>query len=277
MKKTIFIILAALVAFASCQQPEFKYVPDNEDVSFLETGASVSLEGQDIVIPIARGVASEELALGINLDDPMGVYTLKTPVVNFEKDQYEGEIVVSYDINALKPVTEYNFSVSFDEKNMSVVGDNVYSVSAMMPLTYKDYGTVTIGYCYVGSLLENKTYTLQKAEFTTNYYKVLGLYGSATDLEFRVDGEYFTPLTPAKNNKWFSGYPLIEVVSAAVHPSYGVMTGWIDPDPEYCPVQGAAGDGTLVVGSAFGFDIYWTVSAGYFGWKSEHLIVSSVK
>lgn len=277
MKKTIFIILAALVAFASCQQPEFKYVPDNEDVSFLETGASVSLEGQDIVIPIARGVASEELALGINLDDPMGVYTLKTPVVNFAKDQYEGEIVVSYDINALKPVTEYNFSVSFDEKNMSVVGDNVYSVSAMMPLTYKDYGTVTIGYCYASSLLENKTYTLQKAEFTTNYYKVLGLYGSATDLEFRVDGEYFTPLTPAKNNKWFSGYPLIEVVSAAVHPSYGVMTGWIDPDPGYCPVQGATGDGTLVEGSAFGFDIYWTVSAVYFGWKSEYLYVSSVK
>ena len=84
-------------------------------------------------------------------------------------------------------------------------------------------------------------------------------------------------LTPAKNNKWFSGYPLIEVVSAAVHPSYGVMTGWIDPDPKFCPVQGAAGDGTLVEGSAFGFDIYWTVSAGYFGWKSEYLYVSSVK
>lgn len=277
MKKTLFIVLAALVAFASCQQPEFIYVPDNEDVSFLETSASVSLEGQDIVIPIARGVATEELALGINLDDPMGVYTLKTPVVTFAKDQYESEIVVSYDITALKPTVEYGFSVSFDEKNMSAVGASVYTVSAMMPLTYKDYGTVTIGYCYAGSLIENKTYTLQRAEFTTNYYKILGIYGSPNDLEFRVDGENFYPLTAPVKNKWYPSYPMIEVVSAAVHPSYGVMTGWIDPDPSYCTIEGAAGDGTLTVGCKVGFDIYWTVSAGYFGWKTENLVVSSVK
>lgn len=273
--KLAIAFCSAVLALWSCQTEKAIYVPDNKNVSFTESNASYTLDGEDIVVPIVRGVADKAASVDIKLVDKLGIYTLKTPTVNFGSGEYTSEVRLSYDINSLMPVVDYAFTLSFDEADMSVVGNNVFNASAMMPLEYEDYGEVTIGYCYFASLMPKKTFTLKKAKFTTDYYMIEGLYGSSPNFEFTVLGDNFEIRTLPKSNKWFS-VPFVEVASGANHPSYGQITGWIDPDTDYCFVTGAAEDNSLVEGSTLEFDIFWTVSAGYFGWYTEYLYVSKV-
>ena len=273
--KIAIAFFSAALLLSACETEKAIYVPENKNVSFPESSANFTLDGNDIVVPIVRGVANEAANITVSLEDEMGVYTLKTPTVQFASGEYASEIRLGYDLETLLPAVDYAFSLSFAEADMSVVGTNVFSARAMMPLEYEDCGTVSIGYCYVASLLPEKTFTLKKAKYTTNYYMIEGLYGSQTDLEITVEGENFILRTPAKSNKWFS-VPLVEVASAANHPSYGQMTGWVDWDTEYCTITGAAEDNSLTVGSTIGFDIYWTVSAGYFGWYTEELVVTEL-
>lgn len=274
--KIAIALFSAALVLPACETEKAIYVPDNKNVSFPSSIGNFQLDGNDLVIPIIRGVANEAASVEIKLEDKMGIYTIKTPTVQFASGEYTSEVRLSYDLSTLLPAIDYSFSLSFDEADMSVVGSNSFQASAMMPLEYEDCGTVSIGYCYVSSMLPDKTFNLKKAKYTTNYYMIEGLYGSDTDLEITVEGDHFILRTPAKSNKWYS-IPLVEVASAANHPSYGQMTGWMDPDTEYCTITGAAEDNSLQVGSTIGFDIYWTVSAGYFGWKTEEIVVTEIK
>lgn len=270
MKKIAYILLAAAVAFASCQKVEFNYTPDNEDVSFPASSETYSLQGQKIEIPIVRGVGKEALSLAISLNDQDGVFTLETPVVNFAANEFEQTIVVSYNLDDLAPAVKYTFNVTFDEKNMSVVGTNMFAASAMMPLEYEPYGEVTVDNSYVKSLFPVKTYELQRAKYTTNYYMIKGMYGSDVDMEFCVRDGLFEVLSPLGTCKYFGTYPLFVIPSGAMHPSYGQFTGYLDPDPEYCYVTGAEADGTLPVGAILEYDVFWTVPAGYFHENFDH-------
>lgn len=278
MKKSIYFLLAAAVAFASCQKVEFNYTPDNEDVSFVNSSESYTLEGQKLEIAIVRGVADEALSLAIALDDEDGVFTLETPVINFAANEYEQKVVVSYDIADLAPAVKYSFAVSFDEHNKSAVGSNKFSASAMMPLEYEPYGEVTVYYSYISPLLPITTYKLNRAKYTTNYYMLEGLYTSKTELEFCVEGENFEILSKFGECKYFPSYPLFEVLTAANFSTYGPLTGWLDSDPEYCCIEGGDADGTLPEGSYIVFDVFWTVSAGYLRdtFTTEVLEVSKV-
>lgn len=275
MKKIAYILLAAAVAFASCQKVEFNYTPDNEDVSFSASSETYSLQGQKIEVPIVRGVGQEAMSLAVSLNDQEGIFTLETPVVNFAANEFEQTIVVSYNIEDLAPAVKYSFDLTFDEKIMSVVGTNKFTASAMMPLEYEPYGEVSVKASMPASLFPAMTYELMRAKYTTNYYMIKGIYGSDTELEICVDGDTFEILSKLSDCKYIS-YPVFQIPSGAIHPSYGQMTGWMDPGSSYCTVYGAEPDGTLPVDAILDYDIFWTVSAGYFDWYDEQLVVSKV-
>lgn len=274
-RNTTVFFLSVILALSACQTEKTIYVPENNNITFMETGASYLLKGDDIVIPLVRGIAEKAVSLEIKLEDKMGIYVLKTPTVQFADGVFVSEIRLGYDLNMLLPTVDYTFSLSFDKKEMSAVGINSFQGSAMMPLEYEACGKVSVKNSFISSRLSEKTFLLKKAKFTTNYYQIEKLYGSATNFEFYVDGAYFVTRTPPKSNKWNSD-PLIEIASAANHDSYGAMTGWINPDTGHCTITDPNEDGSLKIGSSIGFDIYWTVSAGYFGWYTESLVVTEL-
>lgn len=273
--------LAVVFALTSCNQDlmEATYTPDNNNVTFEVSSTSVSLEGQPIVVKINRGVAKEAISIPLTLTDAHGVYTINKKSADFAAGEYTTEVTLTYNVEDLKPVVNYTFTLSFNEADMAVSGTNKITANCQMPLVYKDWGTISAHAVYVKSLLstEKRTWKLQLADYTNNYFKIVGLYGGETDLEFNIQNGsgVITAPTPSYYSA-LGSYPLAKIVTGAIHPTYGVMTAWLDMDPAYTLFGGLNDEGTLQLGSIMECDVFYTVSAGYFGWKTDQYVVTSV-
>lgn len=121
MKMNTILKAAALfavgLAFASCSK-EFNYTPaEPEDSSktyvSVEMGASRSLDidGSDIIVPFTRNNASGDLEVNVVLEDPSGLFSLRSATVKFENGSTSASAAVGYDYDALDPNAVYNFSV----------------------------------------------------------------------------------------------------------------------------------------------------------------------
>ena len=121
MKMNTILKAAALfavgLAFASCSK-EFNYTPaEAEDSSktyvSVEMGASRSLDidGSDIIVPFTRNNASGDLEVNVVLEDPSGLFLLRSATVKFENGSTSASTAVGYDYDALDPNAVYNFSV----------------------------------------------------------------------------------------------------------------------------------------------------------------------
>jgi len=273
---------ALIFSLSSCSQEmmEAQYTPDNNNVTFASASAKYSLEGQDLVVKLQRGIADEALSLPLTLTDKKGVYTLNNTTAEFAAGAYTTEVTLSYDVKSLKPVVDYSFTLSFDEKDMAITGSCNFTASCMMPLVYKDWGTIS---AYKGSFFgyfpaEKLSYKIQLAENTNNYFKVIGMYGSDTDFEFNLTNGTLNITAPS-----FSYYsytkdtPLAKFVSAGAHPSYGALSAWILSGRDYMAFAGLTEDGTLQLNSIIQFNTLWTVSAGYFGVYADQFVISEVK
>lgn len=279
---SVSLLLSLVLMIASCSQPDFIYKPTNANVTMEKASGRFSLDGAPIVININRGVADEALSLPISFTDENGVYTISSNTVEFEKGQYKSSVSLTYELSALKPVVEYPFTISFDNSSASPAGYSKFAGNAQMPLEYEEWGKASFIQCWVGSLLtaEQRTCTLERAKYTNNYFRMTGLYGSDTSIEFNVTPEgaiMFTSPAPSFYGS-LGDAPLVKVVTQAMHPTYGQMTAWLDYDGtgEYCYVDnlvnGAAGLGSILV-----FDVFYTVSAGAFGWRTDALTITEAK
>lgn len=273
--------LALVFGITSCSQElmEKTYTPDNYNVTFEASSTTYSLEGQDLVVKVNRGVAKEAISVPVTLTDPNGVYSINKNSADFAEGEYTTELRLSYNAEALKPVVNYSFTLSFDEAYMAATGTNRISASCQMPLVYKDWGVMSPYSTYITSLFsaEQKQWKIQLADYTNNYFKIVGMYAGETDVEFNIQNGKAHIIAPGVSYYSAQGaYPLAKVVTGAIHPSYGVMTAWLDLDPAYSSFTGLQ-DGTLALGSIMHLDVYYTVAAGYFGWKlDQQFIVSAV-
>ena len=273
--------LAVVFALTSCNQDlmEATYTPDNNNVTFEMSSASYSLEGQPIVIKINRGVANDAISIPLTLTDAHGVYTMNKKSADFAAGEYTTEVQLSYNVDDLKPVVNYAFTLSFNEADMAISGASKLTGNCQMPLVYKDWGKMS---AYAGSFFsyvpaEKRTWTIQLADYTNNYFKVKGFFGGETDLEFNIqDGSGIITAPGASYYSATGAAPLAKFVSGAVHPSYGVVTVWVDYDPAYTVFGNLNEEGTLQLGSIMQFDTFITVSAGYFGWYTHQAVVSAV-
>lgn len=275
MKKNILLILFSLFALVSCSEMDFTYIPENEDITFTKSSSSFSLDGEELVITLQRGALDKALDLDITLNDESGVFSLKNKSVSFATNQNTAEVVVTYNINNIQPVVEYSFELSFDEAKAGPAGIAAFTGKGMMPLEYEDYGEVTYS-GYIQGLLATTTYKLQLAKMTSTYFKICDFLCSGVDLEFNVkDGLGYITSPEAVITKWYSSYPLIPIETGASHPTYGIVTANLDPDPQYFPTAGTENN-KLVLNSEFTIDAFYTVSAGYFGWQTDYFIVTAV-
>lgn len=272
--------LAVVFTITSCNQDmmEATYTPDNHNVTFEVSSTSYSLEGQDLVVKINRGIAKEAISVPLTLSDPNGVYSISKASADFAEGEYTTEVKLSYNVENLKPVVNYSFTLSFNDAYKAASGTSKLTASCQMPLVYKDWGTMSPYSVYITSLLseEQKNWKIQLADYTNNYFKIVGMYGGENDLEFNIQNgqAYITSPAPSYYSS-LGAYPLAKMVTGAIHPSYGVMTAWLDMDPAYSAF-GYLQDGTLAEGSIMQMDVFYTVSAGYFGWKTDQFIVSAV-
>ncbi|MDO4735540.1 MAG: hypothetical protein Q4B21_00760 [Bacteroidia bacterium] len=276
-----FVAAIALVfTMSSCNQElmETTYTPDNNNVTFSVASAKYALEGDPLVVTVQRGVAKEAINVNLTLEDANGVYTLSSNTVSFAAGEYTKQVSLSYDITALKPVVEYNFTLSFDAKDKAASGWNKFSGVAQVPLVYQDYGEIAMIQGSFGRYMSVTKYKLQLANFTNNYYKIVGMYGSTTDLEFNIVKGVATITAPATSTYSALGaYPLAKFATCGMHPSYGQLTAWVDVDPNYFQLMNLSADGLLQVGSIIGLDAFYTVSAGYFGWYTDGFQVTAIK
>lgn len=278
--------LAFVFAITSCSQEmmEKTYTPDNYNVTFEGASATYSLEGQDLVVKVNRGVAKEAISVPVTLTDPNGVYSLSKNTADFAEGEYSTELKLSYNPEALKPVVNYTFTLAFDEAYVAASGSNKITATCMMPLVYQDWGTLV---AYQGTLFqffapEDKVYTLQIADYTNNYFKVKNMLGSDVDMEFNVtNGQIIVTAPKLIANSYFPTYPMASFPSAGVFNGQQ-LTAWFDTDPSYIPTAGLSAEGTLQVGSMFQFDSFWTTPSSYLSsggnyWFPSIFAVTEVK
>lgn len=282
-KKVLSFVAAFVLVFSmsSCNQDlmEAKYSPVNNDVTFEMSSTTFSLEGQALVVKINRGVAKEAISIPLSLTDANGVYTLSKNSADFAAGEYTTEVSLTYNIEDLKPIVNYAFTLSFNEQDMALAGTNKITANCQMPLVYRDWGVLSSSTLYIGSLLsaEQRSYKVQLADYTNNYFKIIGFYGGETDLEFNIqDGCGVITVPGVSYYSALGSAPLAKIVTGAVHPTYGVMTAWLDMNPAYFVCSNLDENGTLQLDSTIDCDAFYTVSAGYFGWKTDSFVVSAV-
>lgn len=257
--------LCIVFSLSSCSE-DLKnpiYTPDNADVTFEDPSVRFTLDGSDINVVLNRGVAKEALTLNLTMTDENKVFTLGTPTVTFPAGVYTATATVTYALDGLKPAVPYDFTLSFDEKDVAPTGDCVFNVYSSLPLEYQKYAVLSCTSVWLDELLADKDYELELAKYTTNYYRLVGLYGSKTDMEFYIkDGmTYITAPSPTAC-KYFSD-PLVEILTGAVHTKYGAFTAWVDNYPEDMVWTGLADGNKVVEGSVLSMWIFPTVEAGY--------------
>ncbi|MEG1512002.1 MAG: hypothetical protein RR407_08885 [Bacteroidales bacterium] len=281
---SLIMVLGIVTSFVSCSNDlkDVTYNPENNSITFKEASASYDLTGDAVVVKLQRGVANSAVTVNLTLTDPKGIYKLATPSVTFNEGSYSQDVTLEYDITNLKPAVAYDFTLSFNEADKAISGVAIFKAKASLPLEYHDYGTIawTSG-SWLKRTPSNKTiYKLQLAKYTTNYYRIVGFYGSKTDLEFNIQNNLAvitSPLPSFYNSDDVKDYPLYKFVTAAVHPKYGAATAWVDSNSSYTVWSGLQAGGKIVAGSKFSVDSYYTVDAGYFGWNTDIFTVTAVK
>lgn len=270
--------LAVVFALTSCNQDlmEATYTPDNNNVTFEVSSTSVSLEGQPIVVKINRGVAKEAISIPLTLTDAHGVYTLNKKSADFAAGEYSTEVTLTYNVEDLKPVVNYAFTLSFNEADMALSGTNKITGNCQMPLVYKDWGTII---AYKGTLFQffaaaDKEYKIQLAENTKNYFKIVNFMGGGVDFEFNITNDQVEVTAPKLTaNKYFPSSPMAGIPTIATY-NGGQLTCWIDTDPEYIVMGGLSSEGTLQVGSIIQFDTFWTTPSTYMATSSGYWFAS---
>ena len=266
MKSIYRMVLSAvatlsLLTAVSCSQDEYIYIPDNNCVTFQDIPSSgFKLDGNALVVELTRGVADADLALGVTLD-PGSIYTIDKTTINFPKGEYKASVTLTYDADALEAFVEYPFVLKFDANEVSPTGISTFKAVGQVPfsldaLEYEDYGTV---YCenYMfgkGYDFDGKTYTLQVAKYTKNYYRIKNLLGSGIDFDFflAADGtlEITAPMeSPTPDD--INSYDLYMFPTEFTHNGEQI-TLWFDTDADYIQVRDQGEEGyTMVEGTYF--------------------------
>ncbi len=269
--KILSFVAAFVLVFSmsSCNQDlmETYYTPDNNDVTFADPSAKYTLDGEPLVVTVQRGVAKEALTVNLTLTDSYGVYTLSTDKVSFAAGEYKKDVTLSYDVNSLKPVTDYAFALSFNAKDKAPAGYNEFKGSAQMPLEYEEQGKVQVTGNYIAPGFEHKLYI---AKYTNNYYMVENVLGSGLNFEFNIVGGNVNITAPA-----FTGISGLIATGlkfpTTIDIGVGPVTFWLDCDPNYI-LTALDQNGLFSAGSIIQFDAIYQMGGSYYGWYNIQFI-----
>ena len=263
---TLAVAVATMFLGYSCQQEEFLYTPDNACVSFQKTPAKAyELNGDPISIQIMRGVTNTEETININFSGD-AIYSIDATSVKFAVGEHTKTLKVSYATEGLKAFTEYAFQISFDNKLVSPTGTSTFKASGMPPFTldildYKPYGKVWCDCSMWGSGYDwdGRTYELELADHTKNYYKVKNFFGGGVDFPFIIyptgDIEIHT-IEPIMPPAFVNSYELYAIPTDLTFEGEPV-TLWIDTDDGW-RYYDFADDYPFQVDTYFGNYVLWS-------------------
>lgn len=276
-KIAAFMILIVVCGSLSCSQDEYIFIPDNESLSFTDNTESYILNGKAVEVPIYRGVADMALSVDINLDEG-SIYTLQNKQVQFAKGEYIAKVSLSYLQTGLMPGTVYKFRIYFSEDLVSASGTNVYEGEGTLPLDlleYGNYGTVLfIGPTYSSKYpsdvvdhmtVEERTYTIQVAKYTTTYYRINNFFSSDTHFDFVLtnEGNIKILAPPASYDCPVYGSATYKFASSATYNGHKI-TVWFDADPDcITPYDYGEMGYSVVEGTCIDFDAIFTIGNDY--------------
>ena len=263
---TLAVAVSTMFLGYSCQQEEFLYTPDNACVSFQKTPAKAyELNGDPISIQIMRGATNTEETVNISFSGD-AIYSIDATSVKFAVGEHTKTLKVSYDTESLKAFTEYSFQISFDKNLVSPTGTSTFKASGMPPFTldildYKPYGKVWCDCSMWGSGYDwdGRTYELELADHTKNYYKVKNFFGGGVDFPFIIyptgDIEIHTiePIMPPAFVNNYELYPIPTDLTFEGEP----VTLWIDTDDGW-RYYDFADDYPFQVDTYFGNYVLWS-------------------
>ncbi len=263
---TLLVAVATLFMCYSCSQEEFIYTPDNSCVTFGDAPASgYVLDGQPIKVELARGVVSSDETISITFTGS-DVYTIDQTSVSFAKGESVKTLTITYDTEVLKSFTEYPFEISFNSALVSPSGKSTFKASGMPPfsldaLDYIPHGKIWCDCSMWGSGYDwdGRTYELELANHTKNYYKIKNLFGGGKDFTFILypqgDIEIHS-MEPVMPPEYVNNYEMYEFPTDLIFEGEPV-TLWLDTD-DYWKYDGLASDSPLVVDAYFGNYVLWS-------------------
>ena len=256
--------LALVFGITSCSQEmmEKTYTPDNYNVTFEGASATYSLEGQDLVVKVNRGVAEEAISVPVTLTDPNGVYSLSKNTADFAEGEYTTELKLSYNPEALKPAVNYTFTLAFDAAYVAASGSNKITATCMMPLEYEEKGSVLVVGNYLGVGFQ---YKLHIAKYTNNYYMIENLMDSGVNLEFNIVNGVLNITSPSMVGVSGISSTLLRFPSKTIDVGVGLVTFMLDGDPQYVLYQ-LDQNGLFSKGSIIQFDAVYNMNSSYYGW-----------
>lgn len=264
---TLTVAIATMFMGYSCSQEDYKYTPDNACVTFQNAPAKgYELNGDPIEVQIMRGVTntSETINLSFNGGD---TYSIDQTSVSFAPGEHTKVLTVTYEKDELKAFTEYTFEISFDNKLVSPTGKSTFKGSGMPPfsldaLDYLPYGKVWCDCSMWGSGYDwdGRTYELELANHTKNYYKIKNFFGGGVDLTFIMYPEgniEIHTLEPEMPPAFVNNYEMYKIPTDLTFEGEPV-TLWIDTDDYWQYKDFGEGDYPFVVDSYFGNYALWS-------------------
>ncbi|MCI1719554.1 MAG: hypothetical protein LKM37_00760 [Bacteroidales bacterium] len=291
-KSLAAVLLSVGMIMTSCSTDWPSYSPTSGDVTFQASSGSFSLSGTPVTVTLQRGTASAAESVPVTLTDTNNVFTMVSKTADFAAGSYTADVQLSYTSSALTPGDTYAFSLAIDSK-VAAPGAiaTKFDGTAMLPFTWEDYGTISwtagIARSYNGNASLVTSYKLQKAKYTTAYYRVVNAFGGTTNLDVKVDvaAGFVYPLNTPAYCGWFSTN-MVKMVTGSTYKNTAWWL-WLDQYPEDQMNEVANGSATgnaLVVGSAMTFYCFHTynddgkyISSGGSYWLGERLTVTAVK
>lgn len=262
----LLIIIVTMFVGYSCSQDEYIYTPDNSCVTFEDMPSSnYILDGKPITVKIVRGVVDTEETIDLTFSGS-NVYSIDQTSVLFAKVESIKTLTITYGTDSLKSFTEYPFEISFDNRFTSPTGISSFKAAGMPPfsldaLDYKSYGKIWCDCSMWGSGYDwdGRTYELELANHTKNYYKIKNLFGSGKDFTFILYPEgniEIHSIEPEMPPAFVNDYEMYKFPTDLYFEGEPVIL-WIDTEDSW-RYNGFGGEYPLVSDAYFGNYVLWS-------------------
>lgn len=258
IKISLFVIALSLLGCSDYVDTEIESpIVDNAGVSFAnENATSYELqpgENAFITLKVKRSQGGSAIDVPIqvvtNTDDAFIV----PASVSFAAGETSKDLVVRMSPTA-PAGTPLKLQIAFDENyvNPYLASYGDYSGEVLL-LNWIKYSVGTYTAAFFGSSWEQELFQAEG----TNRFRFFDLYAEGYHYTFLWEkGETAIEFLETPNA---DGYIVQE--SGYVHASYGMVSTFTDPSPNYTKYDSAT--------NTFIFDRQWNVSAGSFGWQTD--------
>ncbi len=246
MKKinTVFLFLALILASCSGDQKMTTYPARSDEAFFEDTEYSYTVsadleDSYDIEVLRANPSGNSSVGVEIEVGDPDLQSAFSAPqYVEFTDGEYASSVKVSFDRSKLTVGVENAVTVKLLSET-KLPYDTECTFIVLRDYTWKEYakGTYSSGLLYMifGGKKSWKQ-TLEVAEENPALYRIADLYHNAGtsyskagyNMTFTLDDSGVISFTNTPDE-----YGGVSVPSGFFHPTYGLLSMYIDPDPDY--------------------------------------------